>query len=319
MRRLPRTGLPAPRGPGQRRRGLAIVNGFGLTLGDSIIGLQALHAARALGALDDHPAVLFRRQPERSATVAALYRLVDAHVATVRPQPFRWSGPAPKAVIDMRDFAFDPPFRGMAMIDYFLGYFGLDPGAVPPALKRNGWLAAHIRPRRPAGLPRRYALVCPRASMILRDMPDAAHRRVLERLLQVLPVVTQGRVPSEFEGAPVRAMVRSGSLEALFGLVAGAALVVSTDTAMVHLADAFGVPCLAVFVTHRPEWRVRDYPLCRAIHRPAALPPALEFARDGADLAAARAAWVPPGAGLGWLDDAIAAVLGDYAIESSDP
>ena len=81
-------------------------------------------------------------------------------------------------------------------------------------------------------------------------------------------------------------------IEDLCGLVAGACSIVSTDTAMVHLADAFDVPCLAVFTTHRPEWRVRDYPSCLSVHLPVpGFPPALEFARDDGDIAAAAQAW----------------------------
>jgi hypothetical protein len=67
--------------------------------------------------------------------------------------------------------------------------------------------------------------------------------------------------------------------------------VIATDTAMVHLADAFGVPCLAFFPTHAPVWRVRDYPLCTAVALPGPLPRGLEFARDDRDIAAARAGW----------------------------
>jgi ADP-heptose:LPS heptosyltransferase len=36
---------------------------------------------------------------------------------------------------------------------------------------------------------------------------------------------------------------------------------ITIDTAMAHLANAFNKPCLAFFPTHDPLWRVRDYPL----------------------------------------------------------
>ena len=81
---------------------------------------------------------------------------------------------------------------------------------------------------------------------------------------------------------------------------------IATDTAMVHLADAFDVPCLAFFPTHDPAWRVRDYPRCTPVRLASALPAGIEFARDDADLAQARAAWFPDGDDLGWLDRALA-------------
>jgi ADP-heptose:LPS heptosyltransferase len=100
-------------------------------------------------------------------------------------------------------------------------------------------------------------------------------------------VLTQGTPLAGTSAAPV-----AEDFAALCALVAGASLVISADTAMVHLADACTVPCLALFTTHRPEWRVRDYPLCRALHFPVpGLPEALEFARSPADEAAAQAAW----------------------------
>ena len=103
---------------------------------------------------------------------------------------------------------------------------------------------------------------------------------------------------------PVRLHSHATRLEELCGQVAGAALVVSTDTALVHLADAFDVPTLAFFPTHDPRVRVRDYPLCHAIrlHAPG-LPDAPEFPRDDRDIAAAQAAWFP----LDCLDAALTA------------
>lgn len=212
-------------------------------------------------------------------------------------------------VLDLRDFAFDPAFRGQAMMDYFLARLGVDPQSVTPGQRRIGWLAPRIISRPPPIAPG-YVLICPRASMALRMMPDRVHTAVLDRLAGLgVAVATQGRVPP---GGTVVAAPTTASLAALCGWVAGAGLVVSTDTAIVHLTDALSVPCLAVFTTHRPQWRARDYPLCRALYRPVAgLPEALEFARDPDDVAAAQAAWLDPEGGLDdppvrWLTDAVA-------------
>ena len=206
------------------------------------------------------------------------------HATPERPYP-----PASRfgRVIDLRDFAFDPAFRGVAMIDFFLARLGLDPGDLPPSSRRNAWLA----PRLPAAPARRsYVLVCPQGSMTLRNMPPALHAELLRWLAAHAgrPVLTQGpALPGAAETAP-----RAADFAALCALVAGAAAVVSVDTAMVHLADAYAVPTLALFTTHRPAWRVRDYPHCRARHFPVpGLPDALEFARDPADEVAAREAW----------------------------
>jgi hypothetical protein len=253
--------------------------------------VQALAAALTLGALAAPP-VLFRL-PVLPALVRQVYEAAG-DLCAVRTLPWADETPArPFAgaagfaqVIDLRDFAFDPAFRGVAMIDFFLARLGLDPAGVPPTLRRNAWLAPRLRPT----VPRRgHILVCPKSSMKLRDMPDGLHADLLRWLATESdrPVLTQGTPVAGTAAAPA-----ARSLGDLCGLIAGAALVISTDTAMVHLADAFAVPTLALFTTHRPAWRVRDYPLCRALHFPVpGLPEALEFARTAQDEAAAAAAW----------------------------
>ena len=95
-----------------------------------------------------------------------------------------------------------------------------------------------------------------------------------------------------------------------FGVVLAAVPALAADTGPVHLADALQRPCLAFFTTHRPQWRVRDYPLCRAIDLvPAELPPALEFYRGEQDIAAAREAWFVRGTDLDWLAAELTAAL----------
>jgi hypothetical protein len=294
-----------PRGTGDKDQRVAIVNGFGRTLGDSIIGLQALYAARELGALR-REAVLFRL-PGISPIMDDLYTLAQS-LAEIRTLPWDhatraalFPGAAGFAeVIDIRDFAFDPLFRGVAMIDYFLRALGADPATVPPGLRRNTWLASRL----PATPRAQHVLVCPRTSGPMRDMPEPVHQRILAWLdcHRPEPVLTQARLP------------RATSLAELSALVGGARLVISADTAMVHLADAMAVPCLAFFTTHDPRWRVRDYPLCTPVHLVAhGLPPALEFPRDDRDIATARNAWFPHGAEPAWVDEALASAWAHVA------
>lgn len=251
--------------------------------------------------------VLFRL-PGLPPVQRALY--AAATFAEIRTLPWRDATPnrgfVPArffaATIDLRDFAFDPGFRGVAMIDYFLAHLGIDPGTVPPAVKRNTWLARHVSPGPPPAAPG-YALLCAGSSMKLRNMPHAIARHLANRLREA--------------GWRVRVPRRARSLAALCAQIAHAGFVVSTDTAMVHLADAFSVPCMAFFPTHRPEWRVRDYPFCHPIHLPApGLPEALEFARGPTDLAATRQAWFPHGRDLAWLDGALASVPRGLSPES---
>jgi hypothetical protein len=286
-------------GAAAHARSTAILNGFGRSLGDSIIGLQALTLALEAGTIAPDPVLL--RLPGLPTITQQLYDTAR-HIASVDTLP--WAdekpGPPPSAasgfdrVIDLRDFAFDSAFRGIAMIDYFLQHLDLDPAQVPGARKRNGWLASHVQPAPQLHQPG-YVLLCPTAAMPIRCMPMPVHDATVAwlRAHTDRPVLSQASLP------------RETSLAGLCGLVASAGLIVSTDTAMVHLADAFSVPCLAFFTTHRPEWRVRDYPLCRPVHLPAALPSALEFARSDEDLGTVLAAWFPDGPNLNWLDRAL--------------
>jgi hypothetical protein len=290
---------------------VAILNGFGRTLGDGIIGLQALHVAMKLGVIPRRP-TLFRLS-DLPPMVQSLHGVAD--FADIRVLPKSDATPATAFegtqgfdhVIDIRDFVFDPDFQRTSMIDFFLRRLGVEPHIVPAYLRRNAWLAPRVAPQ-PSAWPDGYILVCPRSSSALRDMPAEIHECILRKLAGLAPIVTQGIVPSAL-AADVAHAPPCATLSELCALVRNARWVVSTDTGIVHLADAFEVPCLAFFPTHRPEWRVRDYPRCVAVALHSALPPGLEFARSSSDRATARQAWFPDGTDLGWLDQVIADCL----------
>ncbi len=270
----------------------AILNGFGRTLGDSLIGLTALEAAR--DRLPPHP-VLFRL-PGLAPVQEALYRAAGVEVRDLpweEARPGRTYTPASgfARVIDLRDFAYDSAFARTSMVDFFLARLGLDPAAVPPAAKRNTWLAARRHQAPPPGLAPGYTLLCPNAAGALRQLPAEIHAAMLTQLADEGPLATQGEVPKALAHR-VHALARAATLAELCGQVAAARRVVSTDTAMVHLADAFSIPCLAVFPTHDPAWRVRDYPHCTPVVLTADLPRGNSSPRGPTDLAAARSAWL---------------------------
>jgi Glycosyltransferase family 9 (heptosyltransferase) len=287
---------------------IAILNGFGRTLGDGIIGLQALHLSIRLANIPMRP-ILFRL-PNLSPVIQSVHAVAD--FAEIRTLPPHQATPATRfeqaddfdGVIDIRDFAYAPDFQRTSMIDFFLSRLGVAPQLIPSVLKRNTWLAPRIATQ-PSTWPRGYVLVCPRSSTPLRDMPDEIHHDILRQLVTAYPVVTQGGVPSDLADEVLHAP-ECATLTELCTLVRNARLIISTDTAMVHLADAFEVPCLAFFPTHRPEWRVRDYPRCVAVTLHSALPSGLEFARGDGDHALAQRAWFPDSTDFGWLRHAVA-------------
>jgi Glycosyltransferase family 9 (heptosyltransferase) len=289
-------------------RRVAILNGFGRTLGDGIIGLQALHLAMRLGIVPTRPTLF--RLAGFGPMIEAVHAAADFAETRILPPAHatpktRFDGADEfDQVIDIRDFAFAADFQQTSMIDFFLRRLGVEPQFVPSGLKRNAWLAPRVTAQ-PAARPWGYVLICPRASMPLRDMPDEIHDAILRQLVSSYAMVTQGRVPLDLVTEVAHAP-ECATLAELCTLVRNARWVISTDTAMVHLADAFGVPCLAFFPTHRPEWRARDYPRCVAIPLRSALPPGLEFARGVGDRALARRAWFPDGADLGWLKRVVA-------------
>ena len=259
-----------------------------------MVGLQALSLALGVGTVT---APTLYRLPGLPPMLRSLYAAA-ADMAPVADLP--WSAAEPNVrfpveghAIDLRDFAFDPDFGRLSMLDFFLDRLGVDAARVPAEARRNTWLAPRL-PGLPEWVPDGPVLVCPRASMPLREMPDAAREAVVAHLARrKIPFAThEGDAPD---------------VAALAARVRRSRLLVSTDTAMVHLADALSVPCLAFFPTHDPALRVRDYPLCRPVRLAADLPPNLEFARSPSDVAAARAAWFRPG--LDWLAPVLDAAL----------
>jgi Glycosyltransferase family 9 (heptosyltransferase) len=244
---------------------LRILNGMGVTLGDSIIGMNAL---AWLKHGDPSLRIELYRSRHTPAVVERLYELARAIVDQVHYLPLPL-GELPADVIDLSDFVHWPVFATAAMVDFFAQGLGIAAGDMPASMKANRWLAEVAVPNVPGPwADRPYALLCADASTPLRSMPDDLLHAMVERIWRRyrLPVLGFRAVPHPHHHEQYHDVsAHSRSLDQYLAWVKGAQAVVGTDSSALHIAAGFDVPTLAVFVSIDPALRVRDYPHCHAL------------------------------------------------------
>ena len=240
-----------------------VINGMGVTLGDSIIGLTAVAAIRHA-----HPQVRFVvYRPELSPPyVEQLYALAADKVAGTRPLPWPLRDvSSDETRIDMGNHLFWPGFMSLPMIDFFLGALGVPPESVPSADKANRWLQMLELPRLPdAWRDRPYVLFCPTASTPIRSVPQPVRATLVGRLFERFGLPVLGFGPVDYPHY-VDVAATSTSTAHFLAWIRHARYVLTSDTAAVHIAAGFDVPTTAFFTTIAPELRVRDYPHCQPV------------------------------------------------------
>ncbi|RJR34741.1 MAG: hypothetical protein C4576_25930 [Desulfobacteraceae bacterium] len=178
-------------------------------------------------------------------------------------------------VVEFSDSIHSPDFNSMNLTDYYLKFFGLDYGRCTnkaPRISSNGSngcsnlrnAIGRLRNRVRSG---RIVLLQSRSSNPLRDLPES----LLTRLAESFPDI--GFIsPDAISAASARANRNLedmgpliSSLEEYMNLVASCDGVVSTDTAAYHLAEAFGIPSIALFGPISSDLRIRYYRKASAI------------------------------------------------------
>ncbi|SAK70611.1 Glycosyltransferase family 9 (heptosyltransferase) [Caballeronia hypogeia] len=240
-------------------RRVHLINAFGVTLGDSIIGLTALGALKRR---HPHIAWTIYRPARAPRYVRRLYELAAPLFDACADLPVALSSlPADEPKIDIGNHLFWPGFATMPMIDFFLWALGVAPESVAAHQKRNRWLAEV-----PLGAPTHepYVLFCPDASTPIRSIPAAARARIVARLADEFGIDVYGfgalDHPRYRDIAPL--CIDTSDFLAWIG---HARHVVTADTAALHIAAGFDVPTTAFFTTIPAHLRARDYANCAAI------------------------------------------------------
>lgn len=240
-------------------RRVHLINAFGVTLGDSVIGLSALFAVKRryphLGFTVYRPA----RAPQY---VKRLYELAEPLVGEIVDLPVPLARlPDDELKIDIGNQLFWPRFASMPMIDFFLWALGIAPESVASEDKRNRWLA-DVPLHAPAHEP--YALFCPDASTPVRSIPASARARIVARLVDAMGVDVYGfgavDHPRYRDIAPL-----SADTADFLAWIGHARYLVTADTAALHVAAGFDVPTTACFTTIPAHMRARDYANCVAV------------------------------------------------------
>jgi hypothetical protein len=238
-----------------------VINGMGVTLGDSVIGLTALTAIKTRF---PHLSFAIYRPAQTPRYVKRLYELAAPLLGSVIDLPVNLDAiPYKELRIDLGNHLFWPKFSSLPMIDFFLDAMGIWPDEVPATDKRNHWLQklALPRPQAPEG---GYVLLCPSASTPVRSIPESLRSEFVEALSQRyrLPVVGFGVIDHMLY---TDVTVRAPDTADFLAWIKHAAYLVTPDTAAVHIAAGFDIPTTAFFSTIAPDLRVRDYPRCKPV------------------------------------------------------
>jgi ADP-heptose:LPS heptosyltransferase len=260
---------------------------MGVTLGDSVIGMNAIAWLKAR-----HPALRIHlyRTPHAPPFVERLYALACPLIEHVHYLP-RSLASLPDDLIDLSDILHWPAFATEPMVDFFLRGLGIAPDAVPATAKANRWLSCLKTP--PLAAPwasQGYALFSGQASTPLRTVPAEHACRLVDRIHRSYGLPVLGFGPVEHPRYhDVSAL--STDLDHYIAWVRGARVVIGTDSSAIHLAAGFDVPTLAFFVSIDPQLRVRDYPHCRSIDARSELTRGLHQSDDPIVLQEASQIW----------------------------
>lgn len=241
-----------------------VINGMGVTLGDSVIGLTALTAIKTRF---PHVSFTIYRPAHAPGYVKRLYELAAPLLGSVIDLPVILDTlPYTELRIDLGNHLFWPKFASLPMIDFFLDAMGIRADGVPAIDKRNHWLQKLALPR-PKGLKADYVLLCPVASTPVRSIPGSVHSDLVEALWQRyrLPIVGFGVIDHMLY---TDVTSRAPDTADFLAWIKHAAYLVTPDTAAVHIAAGFDIPTTAFFTTIAPDLRVRDYPHCKPVSLP---------------------------------------------------
>jgi len=265
-----------------------LINGMGVALGDNIVGLSI---AWALKCAQPHLHLTLLQAAHLPPAVAGLHDLCVSWLET-RHLPFPLARiPDDALLIDLADFAYWPGFADQSLHAFFARALGFESDCLDPVTLCNRWLRTLPLPQlQPPWAETAYVLLAPHSSSPLRDIPPDVQLRLAEHAWQRyhLPIASFVPLahPEVYDIGPL-----APDTAHFLAWIRGAEMLVSTDTAAVHVAAGFDVPTLAGFVCVDPVLRVATYGHCHALDLRTPQLDGQQFNESPAQIALAHDRW----------------------------
>ncbi|MEN4051979.1 hypothetical protein P9A10_25495 [Serratia marcescens] len=240
---------------------LNIINGLGVTLGDSIVGINAIESIRRF---NSNIKISVIRPESCPAYVEEIYSIAKKIINTIDYMPYDISKLSTDAVnIDIGNQLFWKDFNEMEMHDFFLKNLGVDHLSIPPEWKRNHWLQ-DVMPKQKHKV-NDYAIFCPNASTNLRSIPKKYHYQIIDDMYKKLNIPIIGFSPVEhpkFENITNQ----SRNTKEFISMIANSNYVYTCDSSALHISAAYDIPTTCIFTSIRPELRSKYYYNCKSIY-----------------------------------------------------
>jgi hypothetical protein len=275
---------------------VCIINGFGTGISDYVVGMTAwrevLRRLGRSGVREVDVEMWVRPAGYKSARGVCLANGSIDRVETL-PMPIQRFEDR-DAFWDLSGLSDRPTAGRKPTIDFFLELMGVDPAGVPAREKRNR-INLPLPIVKEVGdalqdLTNRYVILHPMSGDLLRNMPVDVFRRLCRMVVERLDcdVATLVPLPEMHDRHLDLSAISSRGYLQYCGLVQRSVGLISVDTSMYHIADAFDVPAVVVFSTFQPKLRAAYYPRTDGLILPGMDPHAMARREASGDKVTAR-------------------------------
>jgi ADP-heptose:LPS heptosyltransferase len=241
-------------------KSLTVINGLGVTLGDSVVGISALHAIKKI-----NPSIVIRViRPENCPNyVNEIYTLTNKIINEIHFMPFDITkATEAEIIIDIGNQLYWEDFSKWEMHDFFLRNLGLEHIFTPAEVKSNSWLKDAPLIEINLG---EYVLFCPHASTKIRSIPEKHHEKIISYLSDKFNIKVLGFSDVEHENY-TNISELSKSTACFASIIKHAKHLYTCDSAALHIGAGFDIPTTCIFTTVKPEFRSLYYTHCDSVY-----------------------------------------------------
>lgn len=238
-----------------------VINGMGVTIGDSIVGICALDIIKSL---NKNLNINVIRPKSCSLQVDLLYSLALHYkvIDKILYMPYDIKDTSKYDLnLDIGNHLYWPNFNVLEMHDFFLESLGVCSDTIDNKIKSNHWLQKTYKYKSLGN----YVLFCPYASTPLRSIPRKFHWKIINYLYKRFNSLVVGFSDIDHPKY-VNISHLSPSIYHYIGLIARAKYVYTCDSSALHIAAGFDTPTFCIFTSIKPQLRCKYYINCESTY-----------------------------------------------------